>query len=156
MTTVTLEQIESRQSELADLIAKFKQQVQTPALPTEVTIAPTTIALAPGELYAGLLLGDDGKPSHHLVLLPQRGEDLDWNDACEFAEEAGGELPTRREQSLLFANLKQHFKAVWYWSGEQHQDDGSYAWYQYFYFGSQGHGYKSYEARAVAVRRLPA
>jgi hypothetical protein len=90
------------------------------------------------------------------VLLPARGEKLTWDQAVEFASNAGGELPTRREQSLLFANLKQHFEATWYWSAEVYESDGSYAWYQGFGYGTQDDDRKSSEGRAVAVRRLPA
>ncbi|MDE3023631.1 MAG: DUF1566 domain-containing protein, partial [Pseudomonadota bacterium] len=70
-----------------------------------------------------------------------------------FAEKSGGELPTRSEQSLLFANAKQHFESAWYWSSEAHSSDG-YAWCQDF-----DHGYQFYDGtngslRARAVRRL--
>ena len=61
----------------------------------------------------------------------------------------------RREQSLLYANLKSEFEEAWYWSCEEHASDGSYAWGQSFYFGSQSITHKSYEGRARAVRRLP-
>jgi hypothetical protein len=90
------------------------------------------------------------------VLLPARGEKLTWDQAVEFASNAGGELPTRREQSLLFANLKQHFEATWYWSAEVYESDGSCAWCQDFFIGGQDVSHESSEGRAVAVRRLPA
>jgi len=66
----------------------------------------------------------------------------------------GGELPTRREQSLLYANCKSQFKGEWYWSGEQHAADSYGAWGQLFGNGDQIYGSKSFEARARAVRRL--
>jgi hypothetical protein len=37
---------------------------------TTIDIPPIQIQLAAGERYAGLMLGADGAPSHHLVLLP--------------------------------------------------------------------------------------
>jgi len=151
--TITLDQVIAQQQRLAAMIEAFKA---TAAETQILIVSEATIELRPGELYAGLLLDDDGKPSHHLVLLPARAEDVSWDAAVEFAKQAGGELPTRREQSLLYANLKDQFAPAWYWSGEQHEGDGSYAWGQYFDYGGQVITHKSYEGRAVAVRRLPA
>ena len=76
--------------------------------------------LKPEEHYAGIILGKDGEPDHHLILLAGEAESVNWAQAKDFAAKAGGELPTRREQSLLFANLKEQFQPRWYWSGEQH------------------------------------
>lgn len=151
MPTITIDDVIAEQQRLAAMIAALQATGATP----EVLVVPeASIELRPGERYAGLLLDDNGAPSHHLVLLPARGEKLTWKDAGKFAAKAGGELPTRREQSLLYANLKAHFEAEWYWSSEAHESDGSYAWYQYFYSGHQYYGRKSSEGRAVAVRRL--
>ncbi|MCY0854287.1 DUF1566 domain-containing protein [Cupriavidus sp. D39] len=111
-------------------------------------------ALAAGELYAGLILGKDGAPDHHLILLPDSAEDVTWEQAKEWAAAAGGELPTRREQSLLFANLKEEFESAWYWSGEQYAGTSTNAWGQHFLGGSQGNYHKLNEFRARAVRRL--
>jgi|SRR5450830_1223853 len=108
-----------------------------------------------GELYAGILLGKDGAPDQHIFLLPGEAESIKWQAAKEWAESVGGDLPTRREQSLLFANLKEAFQPRWYWSGEQHAATSDYAWSQLFSNGSQGNDYgTSYEGRARAVRRL--
>jgi hypothetical protein len=110
--------------------------------------------LQPDEVYAGLLLGADGAPDQHIFLLPGQAEDVSWDDAQKWAEAVGGALPTRREQSLLFANLKGEFEARWYWSCEQHAAYEAYAWYQYFGNGYQGNTHKTYGGRARAVRRL--
>jgi hypothetical protein len=111
--------------------------------------------LKPGEMYAGLILGQNGEPDHHLVLLPGRdNKTLTWDQAVKAAKEAGGELPTRREQRLLFINLKDQFKPEWYWSGEQHAAYPSLAWTQDFSYGYQDVYLKSYEGRARAVRRV--
>jgi hypothetical protein len=110
--------------------------------------------LKQGEHYAGIILGKDGAPDHHLILLPDEAIDINWENAKKFAAKAGGELPDRREQSLLFANLKEHFKGRWYWSGEQHASDSNYAWHQYFGYGHQFNSSKSYEGCARAVRRV--
>lgn len=108
--------------------------------------------LKDGEQYAGLLLGKNGFPDRHIVLLPGEAQAVNWDDARKFAADAGGELPTCREQSLLFANLPEEFEKSWYWSGEQ-RGSGS-AWCQYF-----GDGYQNWhdtydECRARAVRRV--
>ena len=154
MSTITLDDIVAKQQELAKMIDAI-QASQT--APVEVLIVPeATIELRAGEHYAGLMLDDDGKPSHHLVLMADRAEKVTWDQAVDFAKRAGGELPTRREQSLLYANLKGLFEAAWYWSAEKYSGDGSSAWTQTFYYGYQGYDHKSYEGRAVAVRRFPA
>jgi hypothetical protein len=119
-------------------------------------IAAAAIETKDGEHYAGLILNADGTPSHHLVLLPEADKRMPWQAAVEYAKDQGGTLPTRREQSLLFANLKDQLQPNWYWSGEQHEEDGSFAWTQDFSYGDQFSTLKSYEGRARAVRRFPA
>ena len=111
--------------------------------------------LKPGELYAGILLGKDNQPDQHIILLPGDQSGLTWAKAKEFAKKAGGELPTRREQSLLFANLREEFQRDWYWSGEQHASVAGYAWCQNFSLGTQLTTHKTSQLRARAVRRLP-
>ncbi len=151
--SVTLTELKAEHARLAEMIATFEKQSAAKHL---LVLPEAEIELAPGELYAGAILAADGTVSHHLVLLPDRAEDVTWDAAVDFAKGAGGELPTRREQSLLFANLKAHFEADWYWSSEQYERDGSYAWSQDFSHGFQFYGHKSGEGRAVAVRRFPA
>lgn len=111
--------------------------------------------LKAGEHYAGIILGKDGEPDHHLILLPGEAESVNWAQTKEFAAKAGGELPTRREQSLLFTNLKEQFQPRWYWSGEQHASDSDYAWGQNFLDGYQSRSHKTSNYRARAVRRVP-
>ncbi|MFZ6724674.1 DUF1566 domain-containing protein [Undibacterium sp. MH2W] len=111
--------------------------------------------LKDGEIYVGLILGKDGEPDHHLVLLPAKPEKkLNWSDAIAWAQSAGGDLPTRNEQALLFANSNEHFDRAWYWSNTQHAHDTDYAWMQHFDDGHQYGYHKSVEYRARAVRRL--
>ena len=110
--------------------------------------------LKPGELYAGIVLGKDGAPDHHLFLLPAKTEALTWDKAIKWAENAGGSLPTRQEQAILYGNLKHEFEPRWYWSCEQHAGNSDYAWMQNFYNGGQNLNRKSLEFRARAVRRL--
>jgi hypothetical protein len=111
--------------------------------------------LKPGEEYAGILLGKNGEQDSHLILMPGEIEHASWGESMAWAKTRSGQLPTRREQSLLFANLREHFKSAWYWSCEQPAADAGYAWFQGFNYGGQDHGHKSFEGRARAVRRLP-
>jgi hypothetical protein len=113
----------------------------------------TLPTLNAGEAYAGIIL-EDGEPSHHLILLPGEIENATWKDAMEWAAEHGGELPARREQSLLYANLKEQFKETWYWSSEEHASDSDCAWTQHFGGGNQAWNDKGNEFRARAVRRV--
>ena len=108
-----------------------------------------------GETYAGLMLGQNGEQDYHLFILPGEAENVTWAKAKEWAKKAGGDLPTRREQRVLFANAKDEFKPDWYWSGEQNSSNSAYAWSQYFLTGYQRDDDRSYSLRARAVRRLP-
>lgn len=147
--TITLDAIKAEHSRIGDLIAAFEKQAAS-----EFLVAGVAIALSPGERYAGIVLDDSGAFSHHLILLPGEAEDVSWPDACKWADEQHGDLPTRREQSLLFANLKSEFKERAYWSGEKHADDSGWAWFQTFDDGYQGNGLQDCELRARAVRRF--
>lgn len=156
MNQVTLEKIEekqteivSKQSELEDLIKKLKLEVKT------AFIFPSTeIKLAHGEHYAGLIVGKDGEPSHHLILCAGEKEKSTWQEALDWAKNIGFELPTRREQALLYANLKDQFQEAWYWSSETRASHSDCAWLQDFYCGGQGYDTKLSHYRARAVRRL--
>jgi len=147
---ITLEAIEEKQVEISTLISAFKKQSQQ----VEYVFPETQIALAPGEHYAGLILGKDGESSYHLILLPGEQEEINWKYALAWAVEQGGELPNRREQALLYANLQEEFKEAWYWSNTQHASHSIYAWCQHFGDGDQGSIHKDSELRARAVRRL--
>lgn len=154
MTTATLENIQAEHARLGALIAKLQAEQSEP---TFVEIAEDEIELQPGERYAGAILNDDGSAAHHVVLLaPNPEERMTWAAAKAWAEGVGGVLPTRREQSLLFANLKAAFEAAWYWSSEKHEQDGAFAWCQYVFNGSQSSNRTSGEGRVRAVRRVPA
>ena len=147
---ITIEAIKSEQTKLAEMIARFEAQIQSKRI---VTIPRIEIELHDGEHYAGILLGKDGTPDQHLILLPGEAESVNWQDAKDFSAKAGGELPTRREQALLYANLKEQFQENYYWSGEQHAAYSGYAWCQSFDYGDQDIISKSDKLRARAVRR---
>jgi hypothetical protein len=164
---ITQETIQEETKKLGEMIARFESigvdvgdakawaerllAKLSASAATVLSVPGIEITLAPGERYAGLLLTEEGKPSHHLVLLPGESEDVNWEAAKSAAKKAGGELPSRREQSLLFANLKSEFKAAWYWSSEQSSE--GYAFGQDFDYGYQFSSYKKYGGRARFVRR---
>ena len=110
--------------------------------------------LKAGEEYAGIILSKHGDSDYHLILLPGEADSVNWKNAKEFAAKAGGELPTCREQPLLYTNLKECFHESAYWSGEQHAADADYVWYHNFGYGRQGIFYKFNSLRARAVRRV--
>jgi hypothetical protein len=149
MITITLESIKAEQSKLAALIAQFEEQIP------EFHFPETLITMRPGEHYAGLIVGKDGEASYHLILMAGiPTADMAWQAAKDWAKLLGGELPTRREQSLLFANLKEQFEERYYWSCEQHESDAGYAWFQHFISGDQIYDHVLNELRARAVRRV--
>lgn len=113
-------------------------------------------ALADGEYYAGLILGKNGAADYHLILLPGSAQEVSWSAATAWAAEAGGQLPTRRELALLYANLKEHFDREWYWSCEPQEPRSHLVWGQNFTSGIQTMYGRPYRGRARAVRRLPA
>ncbi len=151
--TITLAHIIAKQSELADLIAKFKA---VPAAgPILHRFGEVEIELHPGEHYAGMVLDQEGRLMHHLVLMAQRPDGtLEWQEAMDWATSVGGVLPNRQEQALLYANCKPHLKPEWHWSSETRKDDASYAWYCGFSYGNQSYYHKSYVGWAVAVRLI--
>jgi len=72
----------------------------------------------------------------------------------EWAKRIGGDLPSRIEQAMLWANHRNQFKKDWYWSNETHHTESGWAWCQGFHHGCQDDLHDSYELRARAVRRL--
>src|SRR3972149_1286236 len=111
--SITLESIKAEHNKVAERIAAFEAQTAPPYPPPEATID-----LRPGEHYAGIIVGKEGDPSHHVILMAEQPTDeLNWKAALDWAKRIGGELPTRRQQSLLYANCKEQFEGTWYWSG---------------------------------------
>jgi hypothetical protein len=154
MPEVTLELVQARQAELAQLIEQLKRG---PAVKgSQISLPAIDIDLAPGEHYAGTVLDEQGHVKHHLVLMAAKPDgELAWQAAMDWAASVGGALPTRQEQALLYANCKPHLKPdYWHWSCET--DGSSYAWGCNFYNGGQTNNDRSAEGCAVAVRRFKA
>lgn len=118
------------------------------------TLDPVRQTLKDGESYAGLILGKDGAPDHHLVLLPGDASDVTWSAARDWAVSSGGELPTRRELALLFANLREQFQREWYWSSEASEARSQLVWGQNWSSGIQTMYGRQFHGRARAVRRI--
>lgn len=112
-------------------------------------------SLKEGESYAGIILGKNGAPDHHLVLLPGEAADAIWTAARDWAAAAGGELPSRRELALLFANLKEQFQREWYWSSEPSEERSQLVWGQNWSSGIQTKYGRQFHGHARAVRRVP-
>ena len=150
MTTQAIQEVRAAHEQLGARFAALEAAIK----PQTYAVPGAEITLQPGEHYAGIVLGADGTPSHHLILLPGEADDIKWKAALKWAEKQGGELPTRQEQALLFANLKGEFQGAWYWSNQQHESDEGYAWAQDFYDGYQSFFHHYVGLRARAVRRL--
>jgi hypothetical protein len=65
------------------------------------------------------------------------------------------EFPVQTQAEAFKSGGDQAFEEAWYWSSTQHASNSINAWSQYFDNGHQYYGYKSFEGRARAVRRLP-
>ena len=105
------------------------------------------------EIYVGII-GDHTGKSHHVILLPGDNDDANWQDQMAWAKSIGGDLPTRIEQAMLWANHRDQFKQDVYWSNEPHHAEPGWAWTQGFYGGGQLDYRKHCVLRARAVRRV--
>jgi hypothetical protein len=149
-TIITLDAIKAAQEQLANMIAAYEATI-----PRIFAIPRVEIEINSGEHYAGIVLSETGAPSYHLILMSDQARDIQWDKAVEWVASIGGDLPTRSEQALLYANLKNKFDATLYWSREQYAADTSRAWSQDFDGGGQDNDRTSYEGgRARAVRRV--
>jgi hypothetical protein len=150
---ITLQDIKQKQDEIGAMIAAFESYKDE-----KISFPAITLSLEPGEKNAGLILGKDGESNYFLVLLPDIAADINWNDAVKWAKKLNSKhetsLPNRREQSLLFANLKDDFEERAYWSSEQHASYSDSAWSQHFYNGGQSYWHKDLLFQARAVRRI--
>jgi hypothetical protein len=107
-------------------------------------------------IFAGIArpegTGNDGR----LVLLnAQPPKAMSWAEMKVWAENLGdgARLPTRWEGALLYANLQGSFDTdKWYWLLDESQSSSGNAWGQYFDYGGQFTGGKSYEGWGCAVR----
>lgn len=113
---------------------------------------PQLGATLDGGIFIGLTTSKDG--THYAVaLLADKPEgELTWTKAIAWADSVGGTLPTRSVAALAFATAKDQFEPTWHWTADEY--DGSYAWYQYFFYGTQYYARKATTLRARAVRLI--
>lgn len=111
---------------------------------------------AGGEVM-GVVMGENDQPDYLLIDLGvEPKNDVTWDEAKAWAASVGGGLPTRREQAVMFGNRREgQYQPRWYWSGEAHASEPSWAWGQVFNYGSQVSYHKDNPSRARAVRRVP-
>ena len=109
-----------------------------------------------GGLFAGVITLPSGAHVAVTLLAAKPDGPLTWAKAKEWAESAGGELPSRPAAAMLFANLKSEFEEDWHWTCETASWNESFAWFQLFFTGGQSSGRKgsSYAARAVRLIHL--
>ena len=80
-----------------------------------------------------------------------------WARGLQIAGHDDWYLPSRLEALIAFGEVREAagFARDWYWTSTQSAGHAGYAWYQYFYTGTQTSSNKSAELRARAVRRFP-
>ena len=137
---------------------KSTKKVTTPIKLRSITV-PEVGEYWPGQggIFAGMMRGRDGTKSYALILgpmLPESNFDAATKKAAKAKVDGHKDFrpPYRNEQSLLFANLKDHFKSRWYWSCERRAVDEDYAWCQWFDDGFQDYGDVSGTGLGCAVR----
>jgi hypothetical protein len=151
MSKVTLDEIKATQEKLNAMIASFESTTSVQDLfPINIGFPQ----LNDGEKWVGLIMSADGHKKEHLILLPGQKDEVNWQDANEWAASIGGTLPDRVESALLFNSMKDEFEEEAYWTCEEHKGNDSWAWYQGFNGGTQRIHGKDGELRARAVRRL--
>ena len=150
MTTVTLNDVKAKQTELNDMISQLVDQASKPR---QIAIGTRTIELHPGERYAGAKLHEDGTFSHDVIVLAARFEGRkDWQGVQDWTKAVGGAAPSPEEFALIKANCADVLTESWYWTDRTHADEASYAWNFYSYGLTSNHR-KSYQGGALAVRR---
>ena len=128
---------------------------------TRLIDLPSFGAELPGEggYFAGIAPTSDGGICA-LILASEACPHATWNDAMAWAAalEIDGHrdfvLPTRTEQSLLFATVGDFFANDWNWSATEHVTDKNYAWVCAFGDGIQDGYLKGCLFHARAIRRL--
>jgi hypothetical protein len=106
-----------------------------------------------GGVFCGVITLPDGKHYAVVKLDAKPEKRLKWQAAMDWAKEVGGQLPSRAVAALLFSVAQNLFEPNWHWTNEPF--GSSYAWFCYFYYGTQYYDLTSSEGCAVAVRLIP-
>lgn len=114
---------------------------------------PVIGATCLGGTFMGIVRGENGGRDQPVIDLGEAPTRMNFAAAQKWATEKGGRLPTRREQSLMFANRAGgQYQSAYYWSCEQYEGGADCAWFQNFGDGTQGYGHKGHECHVRAVR----
>ncbi len=148
--SITLEEIESAQQKVSEMIAAFKSQAEFAGRFPITVPAPD---LQPGEKFVCTIIEPSGK-KYHLTLLPGDNDGVDHDAQLAWAAKNGGDLPELTEQALLRKYLPDEFQKCGYWSKEKHKTERGYAWYTTFGLGGQSFTSTTFKLRGRAVRRL--
>ena len=158
MTTTLIHVAGTLDAESAALIERLMhREASAPVQAAVATLMPRIGDPWPGidGVYAGIARGEDGQADHHLVLLNAKpSARMEWKAALEWAKTVDGEVPTRFESALLYANVRDQLDTSQYhWTSTQ--SSGASAWSQYFDYGYQSDCGQASYLFVRAVRRLP-
>lgn len=150
MTTRTYVEIDGFLVEVSTLDGRpFLGQIQKDVL------VPMPL-LEAGERYVGAVGDLRGGSLHHVILLPGDSDGAHWQFQMDWARSIGGDLPSEREQFLLWARCRSQFRLAWYWANQDHDQDAGRAVAQFIDDARLIHSYgKRAELRARAIRRVP-
>lgn len=90
------------------------------------TTANKIPALAPGEVYVGLVLTSNGTPDYHLTLFPETGAGYNWEEAMEWAAGQRLDLPTCAEWEMILTNCRKEIIMGAYWTNTEY--NATHAW----------------------------
>lgn len=151
--TISMQAVLDAQYAADFIAAEYKIQQQHRL--QKIVIPATELVIANGEQYAGIMINST-VDNYHLILTKVSPDELSWQDATSWVVDVNGFLPTRSEQALLYANLKDHIlKEQWSWFWSSCELNGLYAWGQDFVNGYQSAYSKTEHNYAQAVRRVP-
>lgn len=105
-----------------------------------------------GEKYVGVLPGINGGKDQRIVLLAADVDGANYAAAVA-ATPVGGSLPTRQEQSFLYAQMKEEFEPEFHWSSEVDATYKDLVWAQDFDNGYQFAHNEAHLFRARYIRR---
>lgn len=127
------------------------EQTQTEIHSIAFTALPALGQPLANGIFRGITTKKDG--THCAVIrLPGKGEDLNWSKAKAWAEDQGGELPSKAVGALLASN--EELEPDWHWTHEDYVGDSSCAW-DFHSDGYTGTVLKSAAGGALAVRLIP-
>jgi len=105
-----------------------------------------------GKQIDGAALVNDGQANTAALIATGKSPAAEACKAYRGGEFADWYLPAQAELNVCFANCREHFDDVWYWSSTQYS--ATYAWMQTFASGTQHYARQHHAYRVRAVRRL--